>query len=85
MNILRAFNATGEVMEAPTALALSAFLALLCFQAYALWLGQTFSAEAFGIAVGAIFTGGGLHSYGQGYLTRSREASTRPDVPDGGA
>ncbi len=85
MNILRAFNSSSAPTEAHTALVLVAFIVLVLFQGYALFKGQDFSAAAFGEALGIILGGGGVAALGQGYLTRSREASTRPDVPEGGA
>jgi len=70
--LLRAFDSTEETMEAPTALVLVAFVALLAFQAYALYLGQPFDPYSFGMAVGLVMGGGGVASYGQGYMMRSR-------------
>lgn len=86
-------------MEAPTALILVAFIALLAFQAYALYLRQPFDPYSFGMAAGMVMGGGGVASYGQGYMMRSRghfmrSSVRRPakttgssvvDNPDGGA
>ena len=74
--LLRAFNSTPETMEAPTALILVAFIALLAFQSYALYLSQPFDPQGFGMAVGMVLTGGGAASYGQGYMIRSRRRYT---------
>lgn len=86
-NLLRPFDSTPGVMEAPTALVLVAFIALLAFQTYALMLEQHFDAQAFGMAVGMIMGGGGAASYGQGYIIRSRSVtagSAVVDNPDAG-
>lgn len=98
--MLRAFDSSPATMEAPTALVLVAFIALLGFQAYALYLGQPFDPQGFGMAVGMVMTGGGAASYGQGYMMRSRvhyraglsrlttlkqTGSAKVDDPDGGA
>ncbi|MDY0308162.1 MAG: hypothetical protein RBR18_17165 [Desulfovibrionaceae bacterium] len=72
MNPLRAFNASGEVMEAPIALSLVALLAYIAFQAWAMSRGEAFSPEGFAFSITAILGGGGAVGYGQGYLTRSR-------------
>lgn len=98
---MRAFDPTPRTMEAPIALVLVAFVALLIFQAWALWLEQPFDPYSFGIAAGAAMGGGGVASYGQGYMMRSRgmystnysrpAATTKAtgsavvDDPDGGA
>lgn len=68
----RAFDSSPEVMESPTALVLVAFIALLVFQSWALWLGQPFDPYSFGTAAGMALGGGGVASYGQGYMMRSR-------------
>lgn len=72
MNPLRAFNASGEVMEAPIALSLLALLAYIGFQAWAMASGEKFSPEGFAFAITAILGGGGAVGYAQGYITRSR-------------
>ena len=87
-NLLNAFDSTPKTMEAPTALVLVAFVALLAFQSYALYLGHPFDVQGFGMAVAGIMGGGGAASYGQGYMIRSRSitaGSAAVDNPDGGA
>lgn len=69
----------------PSLLALIAFIALVGYQAYALWLGQTFDPSAFGEAAGWIMGGSGAIALGQGFMARSRigrGANIRPDNPD---
>lgn len=78
--LLRAFNSTPDTMEAPTALILVAFIALLAFQSYALYLGQPFDPQGFGMAIGMVMTGGGAASYGQGYMMRSRRQIGRLNI-----
>ena len=83
---LRPFDSTPRSMEAPTALVLVAFIALLAFQSYALYLQQPFDPSGFGTAVGLALGGGGVASYGQGYMIRSRTMSgtAHVDDPDAG-
>ena len=82
---MRAFDATPDVMEAPIAVVLIVIFALIGFQTWALYQGQQFDPQGFGYAVGAIIGGGGVASFGQGYVTRSRQAlsgSSSVDSPD---
>ena len=83
---LSALDATPKGMEAPTALVLVAFIALLAFQTYALYLQQPFDPSGFGMALGAVLGGGGVASYGQGYVIRSRNlaGTAQVDDPDAG-
>ena len=80
--IARAFDATTNVMESHTALTIVAFIALLAYQGYSLFMTQQFDVAAFGQALGVVLGGGGAVAFGQGFLNRSRGSNVRPDSPE---
>lgn len=86
------FDSRDPTVEVPDLLVALSFLAVVGFEGWALWRGQTFEVGAFGEAIGIILTGGGIGSAGTRFLRHGFRASVapipganvKPDNPDGG-